>query len=115
VHHLYQLHVVGIAPGMPSAVTSSLAELSDKVDELARALPATQSRVSHLEMAKAKLENRIVALSLSQDNLSVRVSALSSQLVTALNIVQALWNQTQVGTNGPFPTLDPIQTLNWKC
>jgi hypothetical protein len=85
VRHLYQLPAVGPSSGTPNTVTSSLAELSDKVDELARALPAAQHRVGRLETAKFELENKNVALSLSQDVLSVRVSELSSQLFQPWN------------------------------
>jgi hypothetical protein len=111
VHHLYQLPAAGSPSGMPNRVTSSLAELSDKVDELARALPAAQDRVGHLETAKFELENKNVALPLSQDVLSVQVSELAA---TALNIVQALWNQTHLTTNIPVPTMEPSQALTWK-
>jgi hypothetical protein len=91
-HLLYQSSAMGSPSGTTGLASPSLAELSDRIDDLARALPAAQIRVGCLETVKVELENKNKALSLSQDILSVKVSELSLQLATALNIVQALQN-----------------------
>jgi hypothetical protein len=114
VRHLYQSPAVDSPSGMTGLVSPSLAELSGRTAELARALPALQLRVGCLETSKAEIEHKNEALSLSQDILSVRVSELSSQLATALNIVQALRNQAPPATNVSFQTVDPTQTPNWR-
>jgi hypothetical protein len=92
----------------------SLAELSAKVNDLARALPIAQSRVNLLEMAKVELESKNQTLTTLHASFSTRVTELSGQLSAALNIVQTIQNERQISPSVSFPSSDPTQTSSWK-